>query len=134
MKHLKTVVVVVICASLCLGYYYYLMHRDTGNQGKMTEVEMIITQDLEKSYPKTARGVLKFYNRILCCYYNETYTTTYKFIPKEGIKENFTRTTEITSVAFSFAGKTIYTYEEIQEMEEAKERLEDENLESDLGR
>ena len=56
MKHLKTVVVVVICASLCLGYYYYLMHRDTGNQGKMTEVEMIITQDLEKSYPKTARG------------------------------------------------------------------------------
>lgn len=74
MKHLKTVVVVVICASLCLGYYYYLMHRDTGNQGKMTEVEMIITQDLEKSYPKTARGVLKFYNRILKCYYSQDYT------------------------------------------------------------
>ncbi len=67
-------------------------------------------------------------------YNKETYTTTYKFIPKEGIKENFTRTTEITSVAFSFAGKTIYTYEEIQEMEEAKERLANENLESDLGR
>ena len=70
---IKTTVVVIICAALCLGYYYYLSHRDTG-EGKMTEVEMLISKDLEKSYPKTAREVVKFYNRILKCYYSQEYS------------------------------------------------------------
>ena len=29
---------------------------------------------MEKSYPKTAREVVKFYNRILKCYYSQEYT------------------------------------------------------------
>ena len=48
---IKTTVVVIICAALCLGYYYYLSHRDTG-EGKMTEVEMLISKDLESLIPK----------------------------------------------------------------------------------
>ncbi len=71
---LKTVAIVVICVSLCLGYYYYLTQRNVGKEGEMTEVEMIISKDLEKSYPKTAREVVKFYNRILKCYYSQEYT------------------------------------------------------------
>ena len=40
----------------------------------MSEVEMVVSKDLEKSYPKTAREVVKFYNRILDCYYTQDYT------------------------------------------------------------
>ncbi|EOS23574.1 hypothetical protein C806_03082 [Lachnospiraceae bacterium 3-1] len=71
---IKTVIVVVFCAALCLGYYYYLSHRDSGKEKEMTEVELIVSKDLEKSYPKTAREVVKFYNRILKCYYSQEYT------------------------------------------------------------
>ena len=70
---IKTAVIVVVCAALCLGYYYYLSHRDTGEE-KMTEVEMLISKDLENSYPKTAREVVKFYNRILKCYFDQEYS------------------------------------------------------------
>lgn len=71
---LKTIIIVVVCAGLCLGYYYYLTQRDVGKEKAMTEVEMIISKDLENSYPKTAREVVKFYNRILKCYYSQEYT------------------------------------------------------------
>lgn len=73
-KNLRTIIVVVVCAALCIGYYYYLTNRDTGKEENLTEVEQVITKDLKKSYPKTAREVVKFYNRILKCYYNEECT------------------------------------------------------------
>lgn len=73
-KNLRAIIVVVICAVLCIGYYYYLSHRDLDQEKELTEVEQVITKDLDKSYPKTAREVVKFYNRILKCYYNEEHT------------------------------------------------------------
>lgn len=73
-KNLRTIIVVVICAALCIAYFYYLSNRDAGKEDDLTEVEQVITKDLDKSYPKTAREVVKFYNRILQCYYNEEHT------------------------------------------------------------
>lgn len=73
-KNLRAIIIVVICAALCIGYYYYLTNRDSGKEKALTEVEQVITKSLDKSYPKTAREVIKFYNRILSCYYNEEYT------------------------------------------------------------
>ena len=73
-KNLRTIIVVVICAAMCIGYFYYLSNRDSGKEKNLTEVEQVITKDLDKSYPKTAREVVKFYNRILQCYYNEEHT------------------------------------------------------------
>ncbi len=73
-KNLRTIIIVVLCAGLCIGYYYYLSNRDKGKETNLTEVEQVITKDLDKSYPKTAREVVKFYNRILKCYYNEEHT------------------------------------------------------------
>lgn len=73
-KNLRSIIVVVICACLCVGYFFYLSQRNKGGEEKLTEVEMVITKDLEGSYPKSAREVAKFYNRILKCYYNEKYT------------------------------------------------------------
>ena len=53
----KSIVVVVVCAALCLGYYYYLTQKDSGKEQELSEVEMVVSKDLEKSYPKTAREV-----------------------------------------------------------------------------
>ena len=64
---LKSIIIVVFCACLCVGYYFYLTQKNSGKEDKMTEVEMLISKDLELSYPKTAREVVKFYNRILKC-------------------------------------------------------------------
>lgn len=73
-KNLKSIIIVVICAILCLGYFYYLSNRNADKEEELSEVEMVISKDLEKSYPQTPREVVKFYNRILKCYYNEEYT------------------------------------------------------------
>ncbi len=92
----KSIVVVVVCAALCLGYYYYLTQKDSGKEQELSEVEMVVSKDLEKSYPKTARGVVKFYNRILSCYYSQDYTQGQleqmteqaRFLMDEELKEN----------------------------------------------
>lgn len=71
---LKPIIIVVFCACLCVGYFYYLTQKTGTKETAMTETEQIISIDLEKSYPKTAREVVKFYNRILKCYYGQEYT------------------------------------------------------------
>ncbi len=73
-KNGKTVLIVVLCAALCLGYYYYLTQRTGRDEAKMTEADLIISKDLEKFYPKTAREVVAFYSRIIKCYYDQEYT------------------------------------------------------------
>lgn len=70
----KSAIIIVVCAALCLGYYYYLTQKDSGKEPGLSEAEMIISKDLERSYPKTAREVVKFYNQILECYYSEEYS------------------------------------------------------------
>ncbi len=75
MKNVKIVIIGIICVALVVGYYYYLSHKETTDTTEVTEVQKVILKDLEgKSYPATPREVIKFYNRILCCYYNEEYT------------------------------------------------------------
>ena len=44
------------------------------SDAELTEVQKVITRDLERNYPKTPREVVKFYNRIISCFYNEEYT------------------------------------------------------------
>lgn len=70
----KSIIIVAFCACLCIGYFYYLTQKTGGKEAAMNEVEQIISKDLEISYPKTAREVVKFYNRILKCYYSQEYT------------------------------------------------------------
>lgn len=70
----KSIIIVVFCACLCVGYFFYLTNKTGGEEASNNEAEMIISKDLENSYPKTAREVVKFYNRILKCYYSQGYT------------------------------------------------------------
>lgn len=70
---IKSLLIVVFCACLCIGYFYYLTQK-TQKETVLKEAQQIISKDLENSYPKTAREVVKFYNRILKCYYSQEYT------------------------------------------------------------
>lgn len=75
--NLKSIIVAIIFVVLIVGYYWYLNGRNTSlaeNKADLTDVQMLITEDLEKNYPKTPREVVKLYNRLLLCYYNEEYT------------------------------------------------------------
>lgn len=75
MKLFRNIVIGLICVGVVVGYYYYVSHKGTASEaGDVTEVQKVILKDLEASYPATPREVIKFYNRILCCYYNEEYT------------------------------------------------------------
>lgn len=75
MKKIGTVIIGIVCITLVVGLYYNLSHKQTADSTEVTEVQKVILTDLKgKSYPATPREVIKFYNRILCCYYNEEYT------------------------------------------------------------
>lgn len=73
----KSLLVAVIFVVLIVGYYWYLSNRNVSSaeaKSDLTEVQMVITEDLDGNYPSTPREVVKFYNRLLLCYYNEEYT------------------------------------------------------------
>ena len=75
MKLVRNIIIGIVCVGVVVGYYYYLSHKDaSAEMGEVSEVQKVILKDLDKSYPATPREVIKFYNRILCCYYNEEYT------------------------------------------------------------
>lgn len=71
MKNLKYVIIAVACICLiCTGFYFF-SKGNAATEEDLTEVEKLITRNLEENYPKTPREVVKFYNRIIGCYYGE---------------------------------------------------------------
>lgn len=74
MKNFKFVIIGLACVCLiCVGFYFFSQENATVEKD-LTEVEKVITRDLESNYPKTPREVVKFYNRIISCYYGEDIT------------------------------------------------------------
>ena len=69
MKNAKYVIIAIACICvLCAGFFLFTQ----GNQEEekdLTEIEKVIVKDLKNNYPKTPREVVKFYNRIVKCYY-----------------------------------------------------------------
>ncbi len=59
-----------------VGYYTYLSNRsrEIKQDATMTEVQSTISRNLELDYPATPKEVIKYYNRILKCLYNEECT------------------------------------------------------------
>ncbi len=73
----KMILVAVIFVALIVGYYWYLSNRLDNNaesKSDLTAVQKVITNDLAQDYPKTPREVLKAYNQIQTCFYNEEYS------------------------------------------------------------
>lgn len=78
MKKGQIILIVVICVALVCGAFYTVnaaKNRSHKEEKELTAVEKLITRDLEDNYPNTPREVVKFYNRILDCYYDEKYSS-----------------------------------------------------------
>lgn len=79
MKKVLRIGVAVICmVALVVGYYSYLSKRNATVRAEdtvsLSEVQAIVSKDMEKDYPVTPRAVVKWYNRIISAYYSEDYT------------------------------------------------------------
>lgn len=77
MKKTRIIVIVVACIALLVGGFAFWMNRNndiSSEDVELTKVQQLITKDLEKNYPKTPREVIKTYNEIITCFYNEEYT------------------------------------------------------------
>ena len=71
MKNAKYVIIAVACICLiCAGFFFMTKDNQT-DEKNLTEIEKVIVKDLKNSYPKTPREVVKFYNRIVKCYYGD---------------------------------------------------------------
>lgn len=69
--------VIVICLIAALvGYYAYLSNkaRESKTEDKMTVVQSTLSRNLKMDYPSTPKEVIKYYNEILRCFYNEECT------------------------------------------------------------
>ena len=76
-KQLRGVIAGLVCILIVVGYYYYLSNRDTKTTSEPEElstIAKITPKNLDDAYPKTPREVVKLYNEILKCYYNEDCT------------------------------------------------------------
>lgn len=69
--------VIVICLIAGLvGYFAYLSNKKIENnkEATMTPVQIALNRNLNIDYPPTPKEVVRFYNEILKCYYNENCT------------------------------------------------------------
>ena len=77
-KKAGRIIAAVICIGVIVGAFYWISasraKKSVENQVELTEVEKLLTKDLEKNYPLTPREVVKSYNRMVSCLYNETCT------------------------------------------------------------
>ena len=56
-----------------VGYYCYLVNRSnrSAQENTPTTVENVLLRDLENNYPPTPKEVIRYYNDIVKCFYNE---------------------------------------------------------------
>ncbi len=82
-KVIKVSILSVLMVVLIVGYYCYLSNKNKNNQSQknaeqsateMTDVQELIAKSQYREYPATPVQVLKYYNEITACFYNETYT------------------------------------------------------------
>ena len=72
----RTTIIIVLLVVAAVGYYAYLSgkSRESKVEASMTIVESTLSRDLSKDYPPTPKEVIKYYNEILRCLYNEEST------------------------------------------------------------
>lgn len=73
----RVVIAVILIGVIVGGYYGFTVYRNNISSEDamvLTEVQNVITKNLDTAYPATPREVVKFYNRIISCFYNEDIT------------------------------------------------------------
>jgi len=75
-KTARTGFVFLIMVITILALYYHLANRakSTEETETVSQVQSVLVQNLTDKYPGTPREVLKYYNEILECLYNEKYS------------------------------------------------------------
>jgi len=75
-KTARTGIVLLIMVLTVLALYYRMVNRvrDKVEVDTTTKVQAVLLNDLENHYPATPREVMKYYNEIMQCYYNESHT------------------------------------------------------------
>lgn len=71
MKNAKFIIIGIACICLICAGFYFFSQSNQEVEKDLTEIEKVIVKDLDKSYPKTPREVVKFYNKIVKCYYGD---------------------------------------------------------------
>ena len=74
MKNAKYVIIAIACICVICAGFFFFSEENKEPEKDLTEIEKVIVKDLEESYPKTPREVVKFYNRIVKCYYGDSPT------------------------------------------------------------
>ena len=69
----KITVFFIFLLVLVVGYYAYLSgtHRTEQQEAVMSEVDTALARDLDNNYPATPKEVIKYYNDLMKCFYNE---------------------------------------------------------------
>ena len=69
----QTIIVVMVLIVAVVGYYCYLVNRSNRQtqERTLTTVENILLRDLENNYPPTPKEVIRYYNDLIKCFYNE---------------------------------------------------------------
>ena len=72
----KITVLFIVLLVLVVGYYAYLSgtHRTEQQEAVMSEVDTALARDLDNNYPATPKEVIKYYNDLMKCFYNEECT------------------------------------------------------------
>lgn len=79
----KGIILLAVLAVIIIAYYVYLSnYRQTRQDAVeemeqaeiMTEVQEVLSRNLETNYPATPREVVKYFSDITQCFYNEEYT------------------------------------------------------------
>ena len=83
-KYVKTVIIMLIVVGILVGFYLFLSRRneqETSTETNadrhvkdMTTTQKLIAEAPYKQYPVTPVQVLKYYNEIQVCFYNEEYS------------------------------------------------------------
>lgn len=75
MKNAKYVIIAIACICVICAGFFIFSQGNQENEKNLTEIEKVIVRDLNNNYPKTPREVVKFYNRIVKCYYGSEQPT-----------------------------------------------------------
>lgn len=69
----QSIIVLMILILGVVGYYCYLVNRSnrSADEKAPTTVENVLLRDLEHNYPPTPKEVVRYYNDIIKCFYNE---------------------------------------------------------------
>jgi len=71
MKNAKYVIIAIACICVICAGFFFFSQDNKEDEKNLTEIEKVIVKDLKNNYPKTPREVVKFYNRIVKCYYGD---------------------------------------------------------------